>query len=759
MTGAADRSSAPPTPDAARSATLAWLVAGLAPPIGFRLALLATLGAVPGWVDLRGVASDTAAGIAVALLAMALARGHRALGAAVIAVWFFVALGDAEHVLANGAHASLAHRAFLIDPTFVTGSVLHPTLPIGFIALVGAITLASSWIAGRGGRTPTSPWPIALGALSMGAGLALWSLPVSAPEWRLSGVLEANLRPMVRHRGEPTPDALPDPPAAPTRRERPDLSGTPIGGMPTRAPNVLLILLEGISGAHIEAIAEANGVAADPALPHLDRLARTHVAYTGFVAQQRQTNRGEYALLCGDWPRLRSGVPRMSEYVARGGVRCLPDALSALGYETVYLQAAPLGFMMKDQFMARIGFDVVLGNDWFEEARSRTNWGVDDPTLFDGALREVERLSSGTRPWFLTLLTVGTHHPYNVPADFDSPGATGFTRAARQADESLGGFVDQLARRGVLDDTLVLITSDESAGLAEAAPVDPVTLLLSRNWGFLIAIAPDTAPEAIDEPFLQSDVALSILDAIGAGDDVTGDFGGRSAFRRYDTPRRIAFGNTYQRRIFAVDPGGTIDVCREDFSICSRFLGVPGRPFHAGVVAERDLDAIERQTLRDWLDPASSEHPRSVTSTSVDLIGAGRLPVLTGSARNQLVYGGQGLGVPAHSLIELNVDVELQGLAGEVAVRMNLLAAGQEKPLSSDEVRLGSGERVRVRVLIRTGVALEDVESRFVVFDRAGDGLDLVFHRASIAFRPEPDGRAEGPPVRTAHEVEVTTGP
>lgn len=748
----------PSKPRALRSAASWWLAAALIPPIGFRIATLAALGTTPGWIDLRGLSSDVAAGIAIALVAAGLSRLHRVLGAAAIAVWFAIAVGDAEHVLANSAHASVAHWSFLTDPTFLTGSALRPTLLIP-IAILAPLTLGSLWRASGTVRTPFPARAIAMGLPGMLIGLWLWPVAVSEPEWRLCGPLESNLRALVRSDGAEPATASAGPAAPRVRREPPDLDGVPRIAFPPPPKNVLLILLEGISGAQIAAVSEANGVEAEPALPHLDSLARQQIVYSNFIAQQRQTNRGQYAVLCGDWPKLDSGVPRMSEYVAHGGVPCLPAALRDLGYQTVYLQSAPIGFMLKDQFMKRIGFDSVFGNDWFPDARSRTNWGVDDPTLFDGALREVERLSQADRPWFLTLLTVGTHHPYNVPVEFDSPGKTGFARAALQADAAVGEFIATLAQRGVLDDTLVLITSDESTGLPEATPVDPLTLLLSRNWGFLIALVPGASPDIVEEPFVQSDLALSILDAVGAGPHVTEAFGGRSVFRRYAVPRRLAFGNTYQRRIFSVDPSGRIEVCRDDFSVCSRFLGVAGRPFHPGAVAEGDLEQSDRIALREWLDPPSSSDRRDPATVTLDLLGEPRVPILTGPARNQLVYGGQGLAVPARSSVELSVDVEVIGGPGRASVRLNLLADGHETPLSSDELPLVAGDRATLRTVVETGTRLDDVESRFVVFERTGDGLELIFHRAAIRIDGAPDVAEGSAPELVTHELAVTHVP
>lgn len=728
------------------SATLAWLGCALVPPIAFRIVVLGELATARPGLDSRGFVSDLAAGLLVAALVMAVAPHTRAMAVALVALWLAVCFGNAEHVLVNGSNATAAHVGYLTDTTFVLGSLLQPTLPVA----LAVIALATTLLCLRAARTEQSGLAVrrTAGAGGMLAlALSVWPIAVASPEWRQAGPLESNLRPgsvatgiSLQDHGAPRADT--------GRREPPDLSGAPILSLAGGRPNVLIVMVEGLSGAHVPSIAAANEVSSDLALPRLDALARRHIAYTSFVTQQRQTNRGEYAVLCGDWPKLRTGVPRMSEVVANGGPRCLPQAMADLGYETVYLQAAPLGFMMKDQFMTRIGFAAVLGNDWFSAARSRTNWGVDDQTFFEGALEEIVRLESAERPWMMTLLTVGTHHPYNVPDDHDSAGATGFARAALYADAALGAFVDGLARAGLLDHTLVLITTDESRGLPDGVPGEPVSLLLSRSWGLLVALVPGARTMQIDAPFLQSDLALSVLDYVTSGKPAQADAGGRSVFRHYEDGRRIAFGNTYQQRVVAVDPTGAIDVCREDFSVCTRFAGRPDRPFAAGIAAERDLAADEREQLATWLfgaAPASDAQPR----IEMALLGDPVVPVLVGDARFQLVFGGQGLSAQAGARVDVDLDVMLKGGSGHVTFRTNLLASGADAPLHVDVVRLEPGERFALRYALRTASALRNLESRFVVIDRAGDALRLEFVRASIRVT---EGAA---PRLSSHALEV----
>jgi len=53
----------------------------------------------------------------------------------------------------------------------------------------------------------------------------------------------------------------------------------------------------------------------------------------------------------------------------------------------------------------------------------------------------------------------------------------------RQADAVVEGLVEDLERRGVLDDTLLIITSDHGEGFGEESQVDPEVRLRGHKWG------------------------------------------------------------------------------------------------------------------------------------------------------------------------------------------------------------------------------------------------------------------------------------
>ena len=751
------------TRSAALRAGAAWWFCGLLPPVAFRALIWIETDLPLQALDLRGALSDVASGLLVASALMTATRVHRWLPRALLVLWILICLGDAEHILANGSHLRAAYAGFLTNSTFLLGSVFQTAFPVVATVVILAAGVAA-WLAGRIDPHQRLPVRSTLGAAFVLYFTVLsWRLDIAHAEWRQISLMEAQVRDRTSQASlDPGPHL-----SAVNPHDPPDLGGQWWPETPEDTPNVLIILLEALSGAHIPSLAEAHGVRADPALPELDRLAQEHIAFSSFIAQQRQTNRGEFALLCGAWPKLRTSVPRMSEYSRETGPLCLPEALQALGFTTVYLQAAPLGFMLKDQFMSRIGFERVLGNASFPTAQSRTNWGVDDATLFDGALAEIEVLEKQKKPWMMTLLTVGTHHPYNVPKSSAFEELTGFERAARYADAALADFIQALEHQGILKNTLVLITSDESRGLPEQANVDPVTLLLSRNWSFLIAITPEDLPRRIDTPFTQSDLTLSILDYIAAATTPTpmqttvGS--GRSLFRVYSEPRSMAFANTYQSRIFHADPAGELAVCREDLSACSRFSMPPDRPFQARSPAIGDLSPDELHSLDTWLFAPDLNAREKAGPESIALIGPQPIPILEGPARYQIIFGGQGLELPVGAEVELALDVRLNPLNpreaqdGRITLRTNLLASDQPQPLLSEELPLQVGERLRLRYRIVVGSPLHQAEARFVVIDRSGQPAQLVFKQATLTVQPPTESARSGPHQITRDKREIVS--
>ena len=445
-------------------------------------------------LDLAGVWADLAAGMAVAILVGLVASAWRPLAIVVGVAWVAINYANYESIRALGSLLNLGFIGYVADPTFLFGSALAPLRPVVLLGLV-VVTSALVWVGSREAAT-RSPWRASL----MAAGILLVGLPLfpstGAEYWRQTHVLTGNLRWLLTGGGATVAGG-----SLPTSGDL--LEGTRFVGEAAGATNVLLIMVEAVSGAYVASNAAAHGLSSSITMQRLSALAERSLNYSTFVVQQVQTNRGEYTILCGDYPKLALGSPKMSDAVAADTVLsdCLPEQLKRLGYLTVYMQSAPLPFMLKDQFMPLSGFSRSYGESWFREAYARDMWGVDDRAFFEQALELVEELGAEEKPWLLTLLTSGTHHPYRAPVEVledPSAGADPFERAMRYADDALAEFVGRLETLGVLDNTLVLITADESNGLHEGT--DAVTSRLSRNWGPLVVMEPGRSARRIDQP-------------------------------------------------------------------------------------------------------------------------------------------------------------------------------------------------------------------------------------------------------------------
>jgi hypothetical protein len=728
-------------PPGARLAIAAYCAVLVLPPLLLRGLVLAEKGLVPTALDLRGAASDLFVGLALAGLGLLLQRLGRGLTLLAAIAWLAAAFANYEHVRYFDALGSLAHAGYLADPTFLRGSALavsHPWLLAGSFAAA----VAGVWFLGRAWKGWQAAGALAGAGLAGLAVLTLWPQDAGRAAWRQTNAVGSNLLALARPGREPERLAR----VLPAARGllRPDLSGQPRVKLPaTGRPNVLLLILESATGAFLPSIAAHHGIVSPIRMPRLDALAQQGWSYVSFVNQQRQTNRGEYALLCGDLPKLVSEESKMTEYVHQGVHPCLPELLRQAGYRTVYLQAAPLAFMLKDQFMPRAGFDESHGSTYFHSPHHASIWGVDDQTLFDGALQMVRGLAGSRQPWFLTLLTLSTHHPYVVPPDFQPEGpqpADPAARAFAYMDRAAAGFIEKLQGEGLLDETLLLVTSDESLGLREG--MDDTQALLSQSWGLLLVFPPGgLAPpgKSVGEVFVQSDLALSVVDFLGLG-GTTQDLAGRSVFRLYEQPRTVMAANTYSRQVLALAPDDIVTICAESAqpSGCVHVQTDRARPFSGSLRRVEPADAAARIDELAAVVEASRLFPRSagVEASAYQLIREADTPIDTEHADGQLFFAGQYLDVPAGRTLLVDLDFELLGEGTALAVHHSLVQA-EENLYSPILPLIESGQSFHLQYSYTSTKPLRELQVRmYVEVLRPGKDPVLRFHEASLEIQP-----------------------
>jgi arylsulfatase A-like enzyme len=648
----------------------------------------------------------------------------RALGLVTVVSLVWVSFAMYEFISVFDSLYALSHAGFLADSTFVGGSVRH-VQHRGLLAAITALAVAAGLWARVPGQRWWRWWGVAFAASVFGQVV----IPTSHAhdEWRQRHAVQANLAILSTGVGSVS-----------IRADvgdvfRGNLNGTRWAGPMSARPNVLLILIEAASGAHLPSIAAAQGVQSATTMPKLDALAQRHILFTRLISHQRQTNRGEYGILCGDYPKLLTDQSKMSEQVYGAAHRCLPEVLREGGYATAYIQSAPLGFMMKDQFMKKAGFEELVGDPWFEQSYARTDWGVDDKAFFEQSLGRVVELHAGERPFFATLLTVGTHHPFTFPDTATAEGARSRQeRAFRWADDALAEFLAKLEQHGVLRDTVVVITSDESTGLVQAASA--TQRLLSQSWSFAVVMMPEPQAKRIDTLYAHVDTALSVTDLLGLEPQAR-RFTGRSWFREYDTPRRLFAGNTYARSVIMWEPSGSAVVCGESFRNCVRSVPVDDLVFGPKRRSE-PASARARQLL--------TEVARLTRSGRGDMTEAGVIELLTedvmsvpAAAGKKLLIGGQYLRVPGGTTLRVDLDLEASGDQATIEFHQDVFLNGYEK-FARKGIQIRDGERWRLSYEIGVVNDSSQLVVQLYATTVSGEVAAIQFHDARLSMTTGP---------------------
>lgn len=518
-----------------------------------------------GWSSTAGYVSDLGLGSLLLLLCYR----RPLLTVPVAIVWALMLLGTAELVNAVGRMPEPSDLKYLSDPQFVSQSTQGAGIRYPLLAGALLLSVLTCLLVGRRHGPSLQRYAYLLpAALLLGHAVEQYREPSEDDQWRLfnlphkvlaEGLSRARMAMENRWYASNDSGLPPDIDGL----SKLDLSGAPLLPGGGKARNVLIITMEGIPGAYIAKNRQLIGSSYDEDLmPRLSQWAERSMTTPDYVLHSHQTIRGLYAMLCGDYGKLDSGTPKGVELLNNQSrnQQCLPHQLSAMGFRTHFLQGAGLRFMAKDQIMPHMGFEHTNGRDWFKnKPYLEFPWGMDDKAYFEGALKYVKQLRQNQQPWMLTLLTVGTHQPYSAPEAYLQRYPTAKQAAIRYLDDAVADFLAGLEQQGVLKDTLVIVTSDESHGLENVR--------LASAWGLNLVLAPEQEklPQVKTGVYGHVDLTASVLDYFDL--PVPDNIAGRSLFRDYSTPREIM---SYTNGLLRQHDGKVLTECNFQ-QVCRRY--------------------------------------------------------------------------------------------------------------------------------------------------------------------------------------------
>ena len=250
--------------------------------------------------------------------------------------------------------------------------------------------------------------------------------------------------------------------------------------------------------------------------PHIDSLAKNGTLFSQASTPFPLTLPAHVALFTSTYASANgvddNGIP------LQPGVATLATVLKNAGYRT----AAFVGsFILDRRFGLNRGFDVYDGpldlhNKITTSPVERKRPGNQ---VAEAATQWLEHNSD--KPFFLFLHLYDLHLPYDLPQDQSQRhGETGYSAELTYTDRVLGDFLAFLERRGILQKSLIVFTSDHGEGLGDHGESTHgyfiyqstlhVPLIMHWPSGFK-----RFSHDRVDEPASLIDVAPTILDAIG----------------------------------------------------------------------------------------------------------------------------------------------------------------------------------------------------------------------------------------------------
>jgi len=265
-----------------------------------------------------------------------------------------------------------------------------------------------------------------------------------------------------------------------------------------RQPNIIFILVDDFGYAD-----SGPYGAKDIRTPHMDRLAREGVRFSDFYANSPVCTPTRAGFITGRWQQ-RAGLewalgftaesfrrvgsewvrePDMHALGLPTSIPTLPQALQAAGYATGAFGKWHLGY--RDEYNpVRRGFDEYFGEllghaDYYTHAYFDGTYALRDglePVQAEGYLTDlINRRAAdfvrrhARKPFFLYVPHLAVHAPFQPPGR-PKPSVTKanmyegdrriYASMVEKIDEGLGLILAELERAGVLDHTLVVLSSD-----------------------------------------------------------------------------------------------------------------------------------------------------------------------------------------------------------------------------------------------------------------------------------------------------------
>lgn len=238
----------------------------------------------------------------------------------------------------------------------------------------------------------------------------------------------------------------------------PDETFSDSAPLEVRADKTYNLVLVGLESTGSVSRIRAN----DETMPNFKKLTENGIYWDNVYAPVPKSIKSIFSYLTGHY----SGASDedVTDVRPRFPAKTLADYFKSDGYRTALLHSGHFSYTNKSAFLKDRGFDLLLDakNIPKQEIYEHNSWGVDDKAMYEYAKKWV---SESDDPFFLTMIPLFPHHPYNVPKGTSRK----FPEMTRQDkyhnslyyhDGLLGDFIDYLKKIGKYEKTVFVVFGD-----------------------------------------------------------------------------------------------------------------------------------------------------------------------------------------------------------------------------------------------------------------------------------------------------------
>ena len=198
----------------------------------------------------------------------------------------------------------------------------------------------------------------------------------------------------------------------------------------------------------------------------------------------------------------------------------IASSLKPLGYNSTFYYGGEIGFANMNTYLVNSGYDQTISIDDFGSDKMNSKWGAHDEYVLDKLLQDLRNQPS---PFFVTLLTLSTHEPFEVPVatpfDQGKNESEKFRKSAWYTDQCLDVFFREARKQPWYQQTVFVLMADHGHRLPlNRDYFDP----LSRRIPLLItggALKKEFRGRQVDVLANQHDLPSTLLQNMGVKDE------------------------------------------------------------------------------------------------------------------------------------------------------------------------------------------------------------------------------------------------